>query len=347
MTIALPERLAPATLLALMLSASAWAQPDNSAEADSDRLARALRTCQLDALASAAPEVTVGEIRTQCERAMVQVDDGSFKVGPVQGLTALEARTAQEDGSMDRNYILTPHQPNYVMATYSDKVNQRVFEDAFGNDASLNREEVKFQISIKTPILRKPFDWDSDLFFGYTATSWWQLGNTELSNPFRETVYEPEVFLRNNERRNVLGLKVSSWDIGFNHQSNGQSGELSRSWNRLYGRLVFDLNDVAVAVRAWYRLPESEEDDDNPNEYRYLGYGDVRAVWAPDKDTYSMMYRQGTEGGAVELSWSRPISKFWRIYVQYWNGYGESLLDYNFRTERIGIGFALSDFLER
>jgi len=59
------------------------------------------------------------------------------------------------------------------------------------------------------------------------------------------------------------------------------------------------------------------------------------------------MFRPGTEKNAFELTWSYPITKVLRVYAQYFNGYGESLIDYDVRTERIGIGFALNDFVER
>ena len=45
------------------------------------------------------------------------------------------------------------------------------------------------------------------------------------------------------------------------------------------------------------------------------------------------------------MTWSYPISSVFRVYAQYYKGYGESLLDYNTESERFGIGIALNDFL--
>jgi len=306
-----------------------------------------LQDCLLKAFNAANDDATVGAIKAQCAESEAPEQVNSFRVGPADGRTAVDERIIKEDAVMDRDFILTAHQPNYLLATYNSNVNQAPYQDPLGSDEPLNNGEVKFQISIKAPIFRNPFGWKSNLFFGYTSTSWWQLANSNVSNPFRETNYEPEVFLRSTEQFNALGLKFSGWDLGFNHESNGSSGDLSRSWNRAMASTVIDLNDVAVRLRAWYRLPEDADSDDNPQMYRYMGYGDLLGVWAPSRNTYTLMYRPGTQGGAVEVTWSRPISKIWRIYAQYWNGYGESLIDYNYRTERIGIGFALSDYLER
>jgi phospholipase A1 len=51
--------------------------------------------------------------------------------------------------------------------------------------------------------------------------------------------------------------------------------------------------------------------------------------------------------GAVQLDWSFPlpwIGDKLSVYVQYFNGYGESLLDYNKSVNRISAGFMLVDW---
>ena len=57
--------------------------------------------------------------------------------------------------------------------------------------------------------------------------------------------------------------------------------------------------------------------------------------------------RPGTEEFSYKLTWSYPISRVFRVYALYYNGYGESLLDYDYKNERIAVGIALNDFLTR
>ena len=78
-----------------------------------------------------------------------------------------------------------------------------------------------------------------------------------------------------------------------------------------------------------------------------MGYGDLGLGWVPNKHTFTFFYRPAAKGAAVQLTWSYPITRYLRLYAQYWNGYGESLIDYSVRSKRLGIGLALGDVISR
>jgi len=79
-----------------------------------------------------------------------------------------------------------------------------------------------------------------------------------------------------------------------------------------------------------------------------MGHGEVRAACAGGKHTLSIMLRNNFRNpsyGALEINWSFPMSRRAKWFVQYFNGYGESLIDYNARVNRVGIGIAFTDWL--
>ncbi len=70
------------------------------------------------------------------------------------------------------------------------------------------------------------------------------------------------------------------------------------------------------------------------------------SVPARGNHVVTAMYRPSTEKSAYELTWSLPLWQQLRLYFIYFDGYGESLLDYDHRTKRIGIGIGLNDYLD-
>jgi phospholipase A1 len=112
---------------------------------------------------------------------------------------------------------------------------------------------------------------------------------------------------------------------------------------------MLEKGNFALSVRPWWRIPEDEEDDENPNIERYFGYGEIRAVYKYGEQVFSAMLRNNlkTTGnkGAIELGWSFPLHRRLKGYVQYFNGSGECLLDYDKQNQRIGMGLLLSDWL--
>ena len=110
----------------------------------------------------------------------------------------------------------------------------------------------------------------------------------------------------------------------------------------------FERGRFSLLLKTWYRIPESAKDDDNPNIEKYLGYGEIWAYYFLKKHRFGLMLRNNfsfhTNRGALQAEWSFPIYEWVNGYVQYFVGYGESLLDYNHTVNRIGIGFIVADW---
>jgi phospholipase A1 len=225
------------------------------------------------------------------------------------------------------------------------------------DEESLDHTEIKFQLSIKVPVWTNMFGSPLSFWAAYTNISWWQAFNKALSEVFRETNHEPEIFLDYVTKKQFAGLDWRLGRIGFNHQSNGRDGNESRSWNRIIAQAAAERGRFYMSLRAWWRLPERDkqspddvEGDDNPDIEDYLGYGDFTGFYQLGKHNISMILRNNLQldnRGALQLDWSFPFGPrtHLRGVVQYFNGYGESLIDYNVHTHRIGFGVMLTDWL--
>ncbi len=245
-------------------------------------------------------------------------------------------------------YSFMPHRSNYILPfAYNNSPNKKPIQEA-SPDMDVQKNEVKFQISLKIKLWQDILGKEMDLWFGYTQKSFWQLYNFDDSAPFRETNYEPELLLNFRTNYQLLGLKSRVINLGFNHQSNGRSEPLSRSWNRIVGSMGFERGDFTLLLKAWYRIPESSKDDDNPDINDYMGPGEIWAYYLWNNNRFAVMLRNNFKTdrnkGAVQLEWSFPLFEKINGYIQYFRGYGESLLDHDHDINRIGIGLILVDW---
>ncbi len=332
----------------------------------------AVDVCLLDALETASPTTTVAELRDECnllQETVVdtdqtppdQFDQNNTQTPPTannkhenQQVGAATRRLVLEDAAYQNRFALEPHRPNYLLPlVFLNKRNQSPFVADYGD--RLDSFEAQFQLSLKATLAKGVlFDYGR-LYLGYTNQSFWQAYNTNVSRPFRETNHEPELWISFKSPLNAFGFNNVANNIGINHQSNGRAGEFSRSWNRVIASSIWEKDNFALSVRAWYRLPESEESfpgdpegDDNPDIDDFLGYGDYRLAYTEGHNTWSLKLRNfvtGNSRGALEFSWSFPFGKRVGGYVKYFNGYGESLIDYNAKTESLGLGIELTDWL--
>jgi phospholipase A1 len=264
---------------------------------------------------------------------------------------ALSKRIALAQESSNSQWIIAPYRPNYILpVTYSSHPNNQSLRDLGDEENDYDNVEIKFQLSFLLALAEGVVQETGDLYLGYTQVSFWNAYNSDLSAPFRDTNYEPELFMLFDTDFDVLGMQNRAISVGFVHESNGRGSDvLSRSWNRVYANFMLQKGDFTLTVKPWWRLPEDEEDDDNPNIERYMGYGEVQCFYKHRQQVFSAMLRNNLKSdgnkGAIELGWSFPIHGRFKGYVQYFNGYAETMLDYNDSNQRVGVGLMLSDWM--
>ncbi|MGF2735474.1 phospholipase A [Marinobacter sp. DUT-1] len=264
----------------------------------------------------------------------------------------LEQYVATEKAIFSFSGSFVGHRPTYILPlTWTDDTNPFPSSPRLGTtgyDYELRKEEAKYQISFKVPLLTGLLEDRTTLWFGYTQQSFWQVYNQDESAPFRETNYEPELFLRYQTNWDLGPGTLNGVTIGFSHQSNGQSEPRSRSWNRIVGRAAYSYGRWLFMVQPWYRIPESSNDD-NADIERYLGHANYQVVYKLTEDrTFSLRLMNNLRSDnrtSVEFGYSFPMGETLKGFFQYYNGYGESLIDYNHRIERFGIGIMLNDWL--
>lgn len=227
----------------------------------------------------------------------------------------------------------SPYEPNYFSIGSRGTTNARF------------QVSMKFRLfnpNTKTPFLEK-------LYLSYSQTSIWNLSAT--SKPFYDSSYRPSLFF--------LDDTISQWPFagsrlgfqaGLEHESNGKDGAESRSINIAFARPAFTLPLTgAYFVSYSPRVYGYLDRDDNPDIAEYRGYADhVLRVGETDGWQFASTLRNGTRSGVYSylLDVSYPLRRptlgnlGGYLHVQYFNGYGESLLDYNRRFApqlRIGL----------
>ena len=261
-------------------------------------------------------------------------------------------RNRLAEAAQENPFTLAPYRPNYLIPlSYNAKPNREPFEQFIEPGGSMDRLEVKFQFSFQVDIRRDLYHSGIDLYFAYTQLAFWQAYNYNngASSPFRETNYEPELGIKLNPGYELFGLRNFQARLGIVHQSNGRSDPLSRSWNRIVATMMFGRNNYVAVFRPWIRIPESDADDNNPDIEDYLGNFELHNIYKNGESTYAVMFRnnlQTTDNrGALQIDMSLALDKRFKLYLQYFNGYGESLIDYNHISNRFSIGIMLTDWL--
>lgn len=272
------------------------------------------------------------------------VDDD---VGPLNVATT-DATDAKKVESSDS--------PTIVIAKPGDEPGLSANEPTYfvvGSD-SRNGADARFQLSFKYRLfdpessLSKFSPLFSNLYFTYTQTSLWDLGDD--SSPFRDTSYRPGIYY--GWAGSGKAWLPNDWRAGLEHESNGQSGADSRSINIAYLKPIWHMDlDHGKRLSFLPKIYHYIDKSDNDDIQRYRGYADwILRYGREDSLIVNGMYRQGTAGyasGQLDLSYPLSTRIFARtgtfMHLQLFSGYGETLLDYDRdRDTQVRVGFSIT-----
>lgn len=271
-----------------------------------------------------------------------KVTDFLHELTPTQ-TSALQKRINEQKKTVHNPFAVSFYQPNYVLPYYyTGNPYQSIYVGHTPENQRVMNSEFKYQMSFQVALWPHMFHSKLNLVFAYTQLSYWQF--YAKSQYFRETNYEGSVFFSDNFTENWLG------SIGVEHQSNGRGGPLERSWNRLFANLVLSGNHWLIDLDPWILIFTQESSDlHNPDICKYLGYGREIFAFTFYHQEITFQFRNilesGFKRGTIIAGYSFPIYGKMKGYIQFFTGYGQSLIEYNHYTNSAGIGIVFSNWI--
>ncbi len=211
-----------------------------------------------------------------------------------------------------------------------------------GSKPTASNSDVKFQVSISQRLTKSVLPWHSYLFLMYSQKCMWNV--FENSMPMRDLNFNPgigisKLLISKNRLVGKLTLLIE-------HESNGRDRLASRSWNKISfcGNIYLDPN-LMVHGKFWIPIVDG---GNNRDILRYSGIYQtgIQALSTNRRWVLSATFvkRKGWNLNAnsiVELGFRIRKKDNQFLFVQYYNGYGENLLDYNKYHSRLRIGLLI------
>ncbi len=288
----------------------------------------------------------------QCYKQVAQAQHEAKETEAALSVRPAGGRTLAEEWAPVDGRPLKPYKQIYFLFTHTDNPNDAPTSPNPQNQVpfayALDHKEVKFQISIKSALMA--ITERQTLWAGYSQQSFWQVFDARHSNPFRETNYEPELIYSYRPRNKKLaGLDWIFLNGAITHHSNGQSLPRSRTFSKAYVQFGLERNfgddgRLAILPRYWKRSGGGGTDDDNPDILNYYGHGEVEMRYYYKHGMLAAIARSRSLQLDLSLPpWLFGIEKIKNadLHLQYFHGYGESLIDYNQSHTTWGIGISM------
>ncbi|HBL32651.1 MAG TPA: phospholipase [Porphyromonadaceae bacterium] len=230
-------------------------------------------------------------------------------------------------------------QPNFGM--YKD--NYFITGIPLAGKINKHTADAKFQISIKQRLMKNILPYNTYLMLTYTQKSFWNI--YEKSSPFIDLNYNPGIaiirpILHDNKFKGIILFSLE-------HESNGKDSTASRDWNfvTLSGSVFFN-EQITIQPKLWIGLPGKE----NKDLFDYRGYGSLTVAYRSRNDhmgfsaTLNPSAKFLNTQFEVSFRASKKSNQF--LFIQWFNGYGESLMDYNQHVSMFRVGICLKPFMK-
>lgn len=221
------------------------------------------------------------------------------------------------------------------------KDNYFIFGPSVGPKATKSNTNVKFQISIAQRLTRATLPWGTYLYLFYTQKCFWNV--LENSLPMTDLNFNPGIGI--TKPLFVKNRYIGKLTFIIEHESNGRDSIQSRSWNRVaLSANVFVTKNLMVHGKIWAPIVDGQN---NKDIVKYCGFFQTGfQVLSDDKRfaggvTIVPRHRFGSMNTIVDVSYRifKRDNQF--LFLQFYNGYGEGLLEYNKFHSQIRIGLLI------
>lgn len=223
-----------------------------------------------------------------------------------------------------------------------------VYRDTyFITGVPLNREitnesaDATFQISIRQRLTKSVLPFKTFAYLTYTQKSFWDI--YAESSPFRDTNYNPglglgKYLIYNNKLVGAIFAQIK-------HESNGRGGDESRSWNYLSVSMKYYLNPrFNLSGEIWAPYVDGGNNKDLL-DYKGLGYFSINYISNKHKWWLSADINPkkglGNFNTTLTAAFRMSSKSNQYLFARFYQGYAESLLDYNKYTANIRIGICI------
>lgn len=204
-----------------------------------------------------------------------------------------------------------------------------------------NTADAMFQLSVRQRITKSKLPFNTFAYITYTQKSFWNV--YAKSCPFRDNNYNPGIglgkyIIKDNKLKGTFFAQIE-------HESNGKDSLESRSWNYLSFAIKYFYNPrLALGAEIWIPYVDGENNKDLL-DYRGLGVFSINYISPKHKWWFAaeLNPRKGFGNVNTTLTVAFQVSKNHNqyLYARFYNGKGDSLIDYNKYEMNIRFGFCI------